>query len=73
MEWQPIETAPRDGRTIVAIKNDRGHRGYTFIFWDGDDGWVGYTAEDEKRLVKHQPTHWIPLPEPPDLENKEGE
>jgi hypothetical protein len=64
--WQPIETAPKDETTIVATRNEVGHRSYTLIFWSiVDHEWAGYTAEDEKRLVKFQPTHWMPLPEPP--------
>ena len=65
MMWQPIESAPRDGTMIVACNANVPMRGYTFIFWD-DDGWAGYTADDDKRLVKFAPTHWMPLPELPD-------
>lgn len=62
-EWQPIETAPMDGVTIVAVRAEKGHQSYTFIFWsDIDNEWAGYTAKDEKRLVLFQPTHWVPLP-----------
>jgi hypothetical protein len=64
MGWQPIETAPKDGTIILAVKAGKGHGGYTIIFWDDDFEWSGYTAEEEKRLVKFQPTHWMPLPEP---------
>lgn len=59
--WQPIETAPKDGGTIVAVRAEAGHNGYSFIFWDGD-AWAGYTCEDEKRYVKFAPTHWTALP-----------
>lgn len=62
--WQPIETAPRDGTVIVAISGVAGHNGYSIIFWD-EDGWAGYTAEDEKRLVRFPPALWCDIPEPP--------
>ena len=62
--WRPIETAPRDGTIIVAISGVAGHNGYSIIFWD-EDGWAGYTAEDEKRLVRFPPALWCDIPEPP--------
>ena len=64
-EWQPIATAPKNGETIVAMRNEKGRSAPSFIFWDGADGWVGMTADDEKRLTKFEPTHWMPLPAPP--------
>lgn len=64
--WQPIETAPKDGSVIVAIGAVPARGGYSIIFWDTfHEEWAGYTAEDEKRLVKFPPLHWMPLPEPP--------
>lgn len=73
-EWQPIETAPKDGTVIVAISGVAGHNGYSIIFWD-EDGWAGYTAEDEKRLVRFPPALWCDIPEPPAalLPAREGE
>ncbi len=65
MKWQPIETAPKDGRLIVAIRKGADRRGYTFVFWDGDS-WAGYCKRDEIILVQAQPTDWLPLPEAPE-------
>lgn len=72
-EWQPIETAPKDGTAII-------YRGkYTTAgacrWWTEQDladaecgspedycaAW--YDADDEDSEVV--PTHWMPLPEPP--------
>lgn len=69
MTWRSIkdDPPPKDGTIIVALKYGKSHNGYTLIFWDmWESEWAGYTAEDEKRLVKFQPTHWMQLPEPPD-------
>lgn len=69
LRWQPIATAPKDGSTIVAVGCPPVRAGYSIIFWDTfNEEWAGYTAEDEKRLVKFPPLHWMPLPEPPTAE-----
>lgn len=63
-EWQPIETAPKDGQSLLVwcpIRN-RGGRA-TVAYWD--DYWSlthpGGWAEDDDC----DPTHWMPLPAPP--------
>lgn len=73
MDWQPIETAPKDGTEIdVWAKNADGHqRRITDVCWSrmGDwdgtdfDGWTGMYPE--RFCAKYEPTHWMPLPEPP--------
>lgn len=58
-EWQPIETAPRDGRAYLVVDEivDTAHRAQ-IAFWSG--AWL--STEKERPL---NPTHWMPLPEPP--------
>jgi hypothetical protein len=62
--WQPIETAPRDGRWVIVYrpKSDG-----SYIPSVGPDYWM-----TEKRLqcwgksrTDTPPTHWMPLPPPP--------
>ena len=74
MEWQPIETAPRDGRYILAIASDIDERynqpGRMFVIRhegrtpsDFDLGWAvypGFGGAPDRWF-----THWLPLPEPP--------
>ena len=62
-EWRPIEEAPKD------TPND-------FILWNGVRVFFGW-CDDENRwrdsanqdhndyLEVPQPTHWMPLPQPP--------
>ena len=59
--WQLIETAPKDGtRILTAYKGT----GLQINFWrdpsfqDAKNGW--YCSP-----IDVQPTHWLPLPEPP--------
>lgn len=61
-EWLPIETAPKDGTRIVAMRNEKGRNLPAFIHWDSEDGWCGMTVNDEKIIAIHEPTHWFPLP-----------
>lgn len=55
-EWQPIETAPRDG-SVIQVR--QGHWGPFHVRWTAGI-WkaVEYSAG--------RPTHWQPLPEPPE-------
>ena len=74
MEWQPIETAPKDGKTYFLATNGCGvwvaHwapiavSGYRF-----EQPWRSvmlnhWHISDEVRRYQ-PPTHWAPLPEPP--------
>lgn len=70
MEWQPIETAPKDGAWFSAWDGSE-------VFpccwgdWFGQAGWCygdctyGGTLYEGLNLADIQPTHWMPLPEPP--------
>jgi len=64
-EWHPIETAPKDGSSILGYGN---FNKMTSILWDdhpGDAGW-GYSEQGlYYGRLDFKPTHWMPLPEPP--------
>lgn len=76
-DWQPIETAPRDANYYLEI--DRGYKillgtdGRTVfaMYWMAD--WYGDKSRacwmpanlDEEYGSPLSPTHWMPLPEPP--------
>ena len=83
--WQPIETAPKDGRKIISTYTNRnGMKRTVMSCWlteeqaaetDGDgvgleegwyeciDNWNEYT---EVAIHEGEPTHWMPLPTPPE-------
>lgn len=70
MEWQPIETAPELTEVIVWPNPTDFCMTATNGFFPGvrdDFGW--YYAEYETGFgvvyYKCNPTHWMPLPEPP--------
>lgn len=71
MEWQPIETAPRDGTIIHVAWPHRGmDGGWMFDYWSGE-----YLSKMEDAISKGfsenaphlywLPTHWSPLPDAP--------
>jgi hypothetical protein len=78
MEWQPIETAPRDGSELLGwfpyhARADTG--GSVFVIrWNNErhhnkpkphfsaSGWAWGVLD----LRRHQPTHWMPLPARPE-------
>jgi hypothetical protein len=69
MNWQPIETAPKDGTKFAAFLLVNGQPYVTvgyFSAWECEDGGViGFndeTAEEWFEDQKYWPTHWMPLP-----------
>ena len=65
--WQPMETAPKDGTSILIARTIYGLACVDFAwFTSGDTGphWRNYEAE---HLF---PTHWMPLPDPPKAEGE---
>lgn len=76
-DWQPIETAPRDGRTVLVFgKPDNlifdGNLLVTFnvasshtAHWDHID--EAFCLSGGSWLGPFvEPTHWMPLPDPPE-------
>lgn len=56
-EWKPIETAPKDGKEVLACFVGQFSRHIVFVAHANQDGVhaPGYG----------KPSHWMPLPEPP--------
>lgn len=59
--WQPIETAPKDDRTLLLFD------GEVRVGWRLNDKWIELSASDfeSEGFTTLHPTHWMPLPEPP--------
>lgn len=64
-DWQPIETAPKDGTRILLWGDLPDWDGcfYEVGYWDESIG--GFTCDVE-------PTHWQPLPKPPAIQQALG-
>jgi len=82
-EWQPIETAPKDGTTVLLGYYNRSGKWRTVRgCWysdaqiaedweephDGEAGWyeTAENADDTPNCWNCSPTHWMPLPTPPE-------
>jgi hypothetical protein len=62
MEWQPIETAPKDGRLSLVRKSGGDEWCGTFTaYWSAARG-AWFYSQDRSVAT---PTHWMPLPNPP--------
>lgn len=79
--WRPIEEAPKDGKSVLlACDYDRhGKQRVSLAWWDDQfdkseisgcwiEGWFYDYQEDENTpmRVEFRPTHWKPLPAPPE-------
>ena len=73
-EWQPISTAPKDGSEVVLFIPGDHNRHVVIGSWD--DAQYSrrprpYWTSDGARIWgvrwsrDNQPTHWMPLPQPP--------
>ncbi len=66
MEWQPIETAPKDGTTIILFNADEQvvDCGF-FCTWVGDDRPGHWEVTGCNHWYQGDVTYWQKLPEPP--------
>lgn len=57
MEWEPIETAPREEfKDLILFNGGNVCAGHY---------WEGYFVDSMGDYIEPQPTHWMPLPKPP--------
>lgn len=64
--WLPIETAPKDGTQILTVC---GNSCSVREWGEGEDDIFAW----QPRIRGHFPTHWMPLPPPPNSPNRESE
>jgi hypothetical protein len=79
-EWQPIETVPRDGRDVLVMRDIwpgtesgraeecNGHNTYVAAWWGSE--WVCYMDQVQDPRCPIEPTHWMPLPDPPIVQTR---
>jgi hypothetical protein len=68
MEWQPIETAPKDGTELLGYQPARATIAAAIYVMRWEDrgisgpAWYESESEGQERFF---PTHWMRLPPPP--------
>lgn len=64
MKWQPIETAPLTFQNLILLFEPHSQGGFMFVgCWDEfKKSW--YNNLD---METQHPTHWMPLPPPPEV------
>jgi len=61
--WQPIETAPKDDKVMVLLYWPHWCSRRAIIgYWANGYGWCADEALSDQGI---DPTHWMPLPQPP--------
>jgi hypothetical protein len=65
MNWQPIETAPKDGTRILVSDYQMGVviAKWCETCWMNGAGWLVYDDRSDTISVD-EPSHWMPLPDP---------
>ena len=64
--WQPIDTAPKDGTSVLIAFVEKGHPQKPFVGeaeFRGTGWW--WPNDYEGGCITPAPTHWMPLPDPP--------
>lgn len=72
--WQPIDTAPKDGTAVLVYPGTWSGRSASIAKWESDKYAKKprpyWSRDDDFGRVtfsrEHPPTHWMPLPPPPD-------
>ena len=64
-EWQLIETAPKDGERLLVCQ---GEFVYIAFFQADTREWRTEEHNHLEVFFGAKPTHWRPLPEPPEVE-----
>jgi len=62
MDWYPIETAPKSTPVLLWARGWSIELGIYFGNQRGEEGWHHWEGS---RKFFSEPTHWMPLPDPP--------
>lgn len=62
-QWQPIETAPKDGSYVLVTSTHNPYLRGVVQYLDGQ--WIDWNENDQTRLMDQAATHHMPLQPPP--------
>ena len=69
-EWQPIETAPKDGKEILISYNYDGNIFFYVVSWVDDPEGFHWEITASERLSETYITHWMTIPHVPNKKHK---
>ena len=70
-EWQPIETAPRDGRPLLCFISGADPVEQRYVLrWVDDRYEKGWQEAGGEQWAMYEPTAWMPLPQAPKPEEQ---
>jgi hypothetical protein len=70
--WRPIETAPKDGTCVIVYRPNGGSTAYGGRVGADTFGTVeSYPNSWAHSTMDAPPTHWMPLPDPPEIADTE--
>lgn len=58
--WERMDSAPTDGSRVI-LWNEHWTGPCSGQFY----GYIGWGVSEESGIFRYQPTHWMPLPDPP--------
>lgn len=70
--WQPIESAPKSGETLLLWESGDPECGHwsTSVWVTKGGAWISYESRSD--TLEIEPTHWMPLPKPPTQGQREN-
>ena len=73
-DWQPIDTAPKDGTAVLVYPGTWSDRSASIAKWKSEKPRPYWSRDDDLGRVtlsrERQTTHWMPLPPPPQDKDK---
>lgn len=66
-EWQPIETAPKDATEVLGYVGPSYEGGCLILSYYRCNGLKAWRDWDQDIW---EPTHWMPLPQPPETDDE---
>jgi len=78
-EWKPIATGPKDGGYVLLSNQDGTWVGkYEGVYQSGykpDNPWISVMLNHRHMVygASHVPSHWMPLPSPPEERRHESQ
>lgn len=64
-DWRPIASAPKNGTWLLLWNDNTMFVGFWQALRGSRSGWMLTEPAEALLDSRFQPTHWMPLPEPP--------